>query len=307
MNLREWALPFYTILVQMAYGTFFYLWVWRLWSSRQYPTASINRISLYPMAVIVITLFVGMFGAHFHLSSPFLSFLAMMNLSQSWLSREILFSTTFSILTFVILWLITFNNKKWENWLNWLWFFSILVGFSLILSMSNIYLLPAQIAWNSVSTHFYFFSTSFLLGGVTLVCLFLLELQFAELKSLPEIDLRETSIGAWVGRIFIHSMVLIVIGAIVLIWQLQQLSSGNQYAQTSFQLFTGVYFPLLVIKFIFALIGLIILGNSSYIFFMGKVRLSSLLQPVTISCLLILISEILGRFIFYATHIRIGV
>jgi DMSO reductase anchor subunit len=33
----------------------------------------------------------------------------------------------------------------------------------------------------------------------------------------------------------------------------------------------------------------------------------SLLLPVYLSCLLILVGEIIGRFLFYATHIRVGI
>jgi DMSO reductase anchor subunit len=32
----------------------------------------------------------------------------------------------------------------------------------------------------------------------------------------------------------------------------------------------------------------------------------SLMSPVYLSCLLIMVGEIIGRFLFYATHVRVG-
>jgi DMSO reductase anchor subunit len=37
-----------------------------------------------------------------------------------------------------------------------------------------------------------------------------------------------------------------------------------------------------------------------------KTKPQSLMLPVYLSCLSIMVGEIIGRFLFYATHIRVG-
>jgi len=38
-----------------------------------------------------------------------------------------------------------------------------------------------------------------------------------------------------------------------------------------------------------------------------KKTLQELLVPVYLSCLIVMIAEILGRFLFYASHVRVGI
>jgi len=69
----------------------------------------------------------------------------------------------------------------------------------------------------------------------------------------------------------------------------------------------GLYQPLLVMRF-----GLLIVGSS---WLLGSIHrilkkdrdLKDLIGSVYMGFLLVLIGEILGRFLFYATHVRLGV
>ena len=74
MNLREWALPVYTILSQLAFGAFFALWVILTIANPKVNREKLEDISRIPITIICFTILFAMVGAHFHLSKPFLSF-----------------------------------------------------------------------------------------------------------------------------------------------------------------------------------------------------------------------------------------
>ena len=78
MNVREWALPVYTILMQLAVGARFHLMVDRSLASSKFSHQDIDRAILNPMLVIAFTMLFAMGAAHFHLSKPFHSFLAVL-------------------------------------------------------------------------------------------------------------------------------------------------------------------------------------------------------------------------------------
>ena len=96
MNLREWALPFYTILVQLGLGTFICLWLIRTFAASKYGKERVDHIIDNSVLVIFITIGAGMIGAHSHLSKPLHSILAILNVRSSWLSREIIFNALFT-------------------------------------------------------------------------------------------------------------------------------------------------------------------------------------------------------------------
>ncbi|HWQ84371.1 MAG TPA: DmsC/YnfH family molybdoenzyme membrane anchor subunit, partial [Anaerolineales bacterium] len=97
MNLREWALPIYTILMQLAVGTLLVLWLIRRFNLERVGGEAMVRILRRPVLVMFFTILIAIIGSHLHLSNPLLSFLAVLNIKYSWLSREIVFT----VLTFL--------------------------------------------------------------------------------------------------------------------------------------------------------------------------------------------------------------
>jgi hypothetical protein len=100
-------------------------------------------------------------------------------------------------------------------------------------------------------------------------------------------------------------MVFFVIG--INIYQISFLQKGDEPAITSLNLLMGLYQPLLVAR-----LGLIFLGVLWLAFSISQMvreqrSIQELMAPIYGSCLLVMIGEILGRFLFYATHVRIGI
>lgn len=305
MNLREWALPVYTILMQLAVGALFVLWVIRFLASAKFSYQQIHHVIRNQMMVITFTAAVAMAGAHLHLSKPFHSFLAVLNFRTSWLSREIVFSLIFFLLTISLLYLTYFQPTR-RGLITGLGWLTILIGFVLIYCMARIYLIPTQVAWNSTSVIVSFYLTALTLGGMAIACLMVLDLKFAEVQKANDVELRAQVIRYCYAGLTLLTIVLVFFSFIVVYTQIRLLSQGDLVARTSLRLLFELYMPLFVMRLFLLLYASISLGFAVYRMYKLKITPQSMMMPVYLSCLMILIGEIVGRFLFYATHIRVG-
>jgi len=305
MNLREWALPVYTILMQLAVGALFVLWVIRFLASSKFSYQEVHHVIRNQMMVIAFTAAVAMVGAHFHLSKPFHSFLAVLNFKSSWLSREIVFSLIFILLTIGLLYLTYFQPHRHRliTGLGWL---TILTGFVLVYCMARIYLIPTQMAWNSTSVIVSFYLTALTLGGMAIACLMVLDLKFAEIQKADDVELHAQVIRYCFAGLTALIIVLVIFSFVVVYTQIRLLSQGDVVARTSLSLLVELYMPLFVMRLAFLLYASLSLGFAVYRMYKLKATPQSMMIPVYLSCLMILVGEIVGRFLFYATHIRVG-
>jgi anaerobic dimethyl sulfoxide reductase subunit C (anchor subunit) len=307
MNLREWALPFYTILIQLATGAMLALWLLRHFAARKYGIQRLYRVFDHTFLIIFLTVLVGMLGAHFHLSKPYLSFLAVLNLRWSWLSREIFCNMLFFGTMSGLLYLQFAAQNRWRlmSTLGWL---SILFGLATIYCMARIYLLPTQTVWNTPMTVISFISTALLLGVVALVSLLIMDLKYSELRGLARAATQEQVIQ---GALSWFLVTAIAMSLVVLIGHVYQFFIVNNRsvptARTSLLLLVRLYPALFGIRLAVVLIGLAVLAVAVYWQARKQQAISNLLVPTYVTCLLTMIGEILGRFLFYATHVRVGI
>ena len=304
MNVREWALPVYTILIQLAVGALFVLWVIRSFADSKFSPREVERIIRNPILVIVLTVTVAMGGAHFHLSKPFHSFLAVLNFKSSWLSREIVFTVLFFLATSFLWFLSRYKNAK-QQLITWVGWVAILVGFSIIYCMARIYLIPTQAAWNSKTILVSFYVTTLLLGSMTIACLLVLDFKFAEIQKTADVEIRSQVIQDSIFGLALIALLSAAADIIITLYQIYLLDHGDSTAQTSLRLLLELYVPLLTIRFF-----LLVFAPLWFVHAVNRIRKSvsqDLFQSVYMSCLLILIGEIVGRFLFYATHVRVGI
>jgi len=306
MNVREWALPVYTILMQLAVGALLVLWLIRSLAVSKFSHQEIERIIRNPILVIAFTAVVAMGGAHFHLSRPLHSYLAVLNFKSSWLSREIVFSVSFFLTTMSLLYLTYFQTQRRQliSFIGWL---AIGLGIILIYCMARIYLIPTQIAWNSTTVVFSFYSTALMLGCMAIACLMVLDLKFAEIKKSDDIELRVDFIHYSFIGLTTLTILLVILSIAIIYIQMHLLAQGDLIARTSLRLILELYLPLFVMRLVFLLFASCYLGITVYRVNKLKTMPQNLMMPVYISCLLILVGEIVGRFLFYATHIRVGI
>lgn len=307
MNLREWALPVYTILMQLAIGALFSLWIIRMLGGYKYGNEKMDRITTVPVLIIFSTMIFAMIGSHFHLSRPYLSFLAVRNFRYSWLSREVVFTIFVFMFTGLLLFMLRFHKGYYhlKGGLGW---GAILAGFATVYCMASIYLLPTQIAWNSAITIISYYAVMLLLGTTSLIVILLMDLRFSEGESPDDMEIRVKIIKKatiWLtATATIAASLVVALGLyqIVLLRNMELLS-----AQASLKLILDLYKPLFFMRIGLTIIGVAwLIGVVSY-FIRTQRSFIKLLGPVYIACIMVLIGEILERFLFYATHVRIGI
>jgi len=305
MNVREWALPVYTILIQMSVGMLLVLWTLRLFVGNKIDKELIDKLVRDPLLIIDITIIFGMIGAHFHLSRPYLSFLAVSNFRTSWLSREIVFTVLFFLST-AALWFIQWHrNGFWglKTALGWL---AIFFGVVTVYCMGRIYLLPTQAAWNMPETILTFYGSMLLLGVMALAAILIMDLRFMEVRQKEALTEWIFFVNDAVKRLAVAAGVFLIPVFIVNLFYLYSLRTGTGLAQTSYDLLMKLYEPLLIIRFLLLLAGVIWLVVPVAMMRRATRSVQELFTPAYLACLLVMVGEILGRFLFYAAHIRTG-
>jgi len=308
VNLREWALPVYTIMMQMAVGGMLILWVIYAQAARRGQAALATRISQDAVIVIFVTAAAAVVGSHFHLSRPLLSYLAFNNLGTSWLSREVLFTVLFVLLV-GLLWLLqryAVGSPKLRLATGWA---AVLMGLATVYSMSQVYLLPPQVAWNSLTTPVAFFAATILLGGLAVSALLLMNLYLLMLReqATVEVEGRVAVIRPAMRAIALVIVATVITELVNYVVQITMLAQGASSARASVDLLLGLYGVLFAIRL--ALLGFGAAGSVAANLWQPKSGkpLTRMLIPVYLAFLLILVSEVLGRFLFYAIHVRTGI
>jgi anaerobic dimethyl sulfoxide reductase subunit C (anchor subunit) len=306
MNLREWALPVYTILMQLATGALFVLWAIRSAQLAKYGRAELDRVTKHPILILFFTILTAILGAHFHLSRPFLSFLAVGNLGSSWLSREILFTVLFllSVGGLAALQWFARETTRFQTWLGWI---AILFGGANTLCMSLIYLLPTQPIWNSALTTLGFFATTMLLGVNAMFAMLVMDLQLAQVRESGDHNIRTQIVQS---NLTWFAIMMLTTAGFTLLFNVEQilwLQSGDELATTSLELLLGLYRSLFILRFGLLIAGVGWLLAVAWLVIRRKKPMLELLGHIYLSFLFVLVGEILGRFLFYAMHVRLGI
>ena len=210
-------------------------------------------------------------------------------------------------LALFLLWILSRFKKDYRKLITALGWLSILFGFVMVYCMARIYMLPTQAAWNSSTVIVSFFATTFLLGTMAIACLLVLDLKFAEIQKADDIDVRAQVIKysmVWLAPVAFLAVAVIIA---VTFYQIYLLGQGDFIAQTSLKLLFDLYTPLFVLRLFCIIVAPCWMGYAVYRMRKAGSAPQGLMIPVYMSCLLILIGEIIGRFLFFATHIGVGI
>jgi anaerobic dimethyl sulfoxide reductase subunit C (anchor subunit) len=306
MNVREWALPVYTILMEVAVGGLLVLWVVRSLARSRFSAVELDWMIRNPLLVIVVTAFMGMAGAHLHLSKPWYSFLAILNVGHSWLSREVFFTVLF-FLSVVLLWYLSRYEPQRQKLITNLGWLSILLGLAIVYCMSRLYVLTAQTAWNSWVTIASFYLTTFLLGVMTVACLMIMDMSFSEMQGSTQAELHARLVSYSSRGMSTLALGLITVDLVMIIVEVLQMQSGGTTAQASLALLLRLYLPLLILRSALLLVSALYIGSFIRRSFPGEGMPLQVMIPVYLATLLVFVAEIIGRFLFYAVHVRVGI
>ncbi len=304
MATRDWALVAFTLLTQAAVGAFLTLQVLDFLRSRGRPQ---GRGMLVAHATVLAVLAVGLFAALFHLSTPLQAARAIVNFSSSWLSREIVFGSLFAGLLAVLVatqWRAPAAGSTGPSpWLSWL---TAAAGLAFLYCQTAIYLLPAQPAWDSLATPAAFGGSALRLGIVGVAA----GLVAGGLPAAAESDLGEPFDGSsWTTLRGLAVAGIVVLAAELVVTPLHLLSlaaDGSAAAATSAERLTGDYGGVLVLR-----IGSSCVAAAALAGVLAGRRLPvgrHLARPLTGAAFcLVLVSELCGRFLFYAMQVRVGI
>ncbi len=306
MNVHDWALVTFTILVQMCVGAVWVLGIMHYFAARKYGMQTADRLSDWALLALVPVIALAFLASLLHLGNPLNAYRAVSNLGSSWLSREIFFGVLFAALTTV------FAFMQWRkmstfalrNVIAWL---AALAGLVLVFCMSNIYMLKSQPAWNSWATPVSFFATTFLLGSLAVGAAFVVT--HARLRTGTGAETKKESelLRSALRWIAIVAMVLVGIELVILPLYLATLASGGATGLASVKLMIGSFSWMLALRIILGFIGAGIFGM--FLFQnAASVGQEKVLANLAIAAFVtVLAAELLGRVLFYATHLRVGV
>jgi anaerobic dimethyl sulfoxide reductase subunit C (anchor subunit) len=276
----EWTLIFFTLIVQMCVGAFFFREIMLPQKSQNNP--ALQKLKYSMLLVLLALMIVAVILSFFHLGKPGNAIYSINNLRASWLSQEILMLSVFTVL----LALTTFISRRNPGKSILLRFISILTmiaGWMLIYSMAMIYMMKTIPVWNSVTTMLEFISCSLILGGMLLV-------------SLSGRLMQEGYLSKRINILFLIIIFLLVadiISSVYLFLQYRELVILQD-------LLPGLG----IIKTIVQMAALLVL-----LFQFRSLRQKKKLVQIWIIMVFvaILFSELVGRYAFYASYVSPGV
>lgn len=306
MDVREWALIAFTILSQMAVGSFIVLGIVHFFVNRKWGEAEADRFSDLALLAIGPVLILGTLASLLHLGNPLNAYRAITNVGNSWLSREILANVAFIGLGAI------FAFMQWRKISTAATRTAIaavaaVVGLALVFSMSQIYMLRTAPAWNTVATPITFFTTTFLLGVLAVGAAYVLNFAYRKRTAPDCAETQCTILRAALRWLALATVVLVGVHLVVLPLYVANLSnSGSIAANEAVNILMGEYSVLFGLRLVLVFAGAVLLGVFTYRTASTPGRERALSNLALAAFAVVLVAEIIGRFLFYAMQTNVG-
>lgn len=307
MELQEFALIIFTTVMQMAVGAFVVLGGVHFFAARRDGMEAADKMSDRALLAIGPAVVLALGVTFFHLGNPANAPGAIANLGSSWLSREIGLALVFTIGGAV------FAFMQWRKigsagLRNAIALIVAAVGLVLVYAMAAVYRLPAVPAWNSLATPVSFYLTTFLLGALAIGAAYTVSYIYLRGKAEKEKEVQFSILATTLRWIALISVALLGLQFIVIPVYLASLATNSSAAaaESLSRIFTdnSVIFTLRLV--------LIFLGAGVFSIFVyqsaaseKKLRIVGTLAFLAFA--LVLVSELLGRYLFYASMVRVGI
>ena len=307
MAVTEMPLAIFTFLMQLSIGAFIATEVVRAVGAKQSGSdktaATLNKV-IYAAFVLAIA---GLLASFFHLKVPMHAPYALMNFASSWMTREIWFAVAFIVLMFV--YCIVLLRKVGSGGVRLgIAVITAIVGLTLVFCMANAYMNPTHPAWDMPSTILTFYATTFLVGP---------SFAAAAISLLAAADAKKASgngelLGSLQSSALVFSaaagMVALALTSIATTVGVCDLSSSGDYAAlASVACLVGEYDALFIARMVLAFAGVLCAGIALYV----NLKKAST-QPYAdtwaiVACVLLIVAELIGRNLFYAAAVQIGI
>jgi anaerobic dimethyl sulfoxide reductase subunit C (anchor subunit) len=305
MNTRDWALIAFTTLTQMSVGSFLVLGLVHFFARRKAGLQEADQLSNRALLAIGPVLVLGLAAAFLHLGNPFNAYHAPAHFSGSWLSREVVFSSAFIIVGGV------FAIAQWRkigtpSLRNAVAVLAAIIGVVLVYVMSRVYMLRTHPSWNTIATPITFYTTTCLLGSLAMGAAFVANYSYMHRRRPEGSDIQRDLLRGSLRWISLASIVLVGVHLVVIPLYVAHLSTGGAAASRSLDLLIGRYGIVFALRLGLVFLGAAILGAFIYwnAINPGRERIMGYLAYTAF--VLVLVAEIMGRYLFYATQVRIG-
>jgi anaerobic dimethyl sulfoxide reductase subunit C (anchor subunit) len=307
MELKEWSLIIFTIVMQMAIGSFVMLGGVHFFATRRNGMAEADRMADRSLLAIGPLVVLALLVTVFHLGNPLNAPRAISNFGSSWLSREIILAGTFSVLGAV------FAFMQWRklgsmNVRRVVGLVVALVGLVLVYAMAMIYQLPTVPAWNSPATVVTFYITTFLLGSLAIGAAFVANFTYLRGKKPDKANVQYAMLATTLRWLALVAIVLLGLHFVVIPLYLATLAVNPEPAAVaSADVIIGQNGLLLAVRLVLLFLGAGVFAVFVYKNAASEAKLRVLGSLAYIAFALVLISEIMGRYLFYASMVRVGI
>ena len=305
MTIREWALVTFTILSQMSVGSFLVLGVVHFFSIRKAGLEEADRLSDRALLAIGPVLILAFLASLLHLGNPLNAPRAIMNFSNSWLSREITFGILFAGAggLFAIMQWRKISSFTVRNVIAWV---AVLFGLAHIFSMAQIYRLETQPVWDTIATPITFFTTTVMLGLLAMSVGFVANYAYVKKNNPDCAEVQCDLLHSTLKWISIFAMLSLGVEFVVLPVYISYLATSTTAVGAAVMLASD-YSVVLIARLVLAFVGAGVLGVFLYQAASTPGKEQTLSNLVYGAFLLVFASEVLGRVLFYATHIQIRI
>jgi anaerobic dimethyl sulfoxide reductase subunit C (anchor subunit) len=305
VNTKEWALIAYTILTQMSVGAFVVLGIVHTAALRKAGEKQANALSNRALLGIGPVLVLAVLASFFHLGNPTNAYRAINNIDSSWLSREILLTVLFVGVggVFALMQLLQIGQFRVRQAIAVV---AALIGLVLIFSMSQVYRLQSTPAWDSFATPVSFYTTTFLLGTLAVGVAFVVTYTYVKGRvSSDERDQLAELLRDTLRWFAIASIALLGIELVVIPLYISTLATAGPTGVDSVSVIIDKYGTVFALRLVLGFIGAGLFGVFLYRSAVLN-RQTVMITAVYMAFALVLVAEVLGRFLFYASQVRVG-
>lgn len=307
MQANEWSLIIFTTVMQMAVGSFVILGGVHFFAARRYDEKAADALSDRSLLAIGPIVILAMVVTFFHLGNPLNAPYALTNIGTSWLSREVTLAMIFTAGGAVFAFM-QWRKISTPSVRNTVGLVVAVIGLLLVYAMSQVYMLPTVPAWNSLATPVTFFVTTLLLGALAIGSAFVVTYQYLRSKNdLTDATVQFDILSTTLRWIVLISLILLGVQFVVIPLYLASLAEqASAAALTSIGLILDQGGTLFTLRLVLLFIGAGIFSIFMYLNASSETKTHITGYLAYSAFAMVLISEILGRFLFYESMMRIG-
>jgi anaerobic dimethyl sulfoxide reductase subunit C len=241
-----------------------------------------------PEILLLVGMVIATIISFLHLGNPVNAIEALNNIATSWLSREILSLTLFTISLFLLFlgrWLM--NSREWI--ISVLFLLSAIAGIYFIIVMIQLYTIPIVVSWATWHTPVSFAITTLILGITGVLSYFVIfNRKMEKIRHLLQL-----------------LMVSLFIEALISVLNYRMLSTVS-IPHTNQFLLDNLHFNYTIIRIAAIIFVLVFLGLISRLN-LRQERLSTMKVLLVLAIILVFIEQYAGRYLFYAGFVKTGI